>query len=304
MQLPQGIHVAVRGWLSANQVFLQNDHVLDVVDSGFCNHASQTLQLVRYELNKVTNCQVGKLVNTHLHSDHCGGNFAMQHEMEFEIWIPEASWDSVLHWNEDKLSYKQLGQPCPRFIPNHTLTPNQSIELGGKSWLILAAPGHDHHSIILYQEKSGVLISADALWENGFGSVIHELYDEGGFPEIKDTLDLISELDVSLVIPGHGEPFTNIKQALKNAYSRLDYLASSPRKNALHVCKVLLSYKLMELQKVGLTVCRDWFTQTPVMNQIAQQLKIEATELFDETLNALITAKVIDQENDYLINHG
>jgi glyoxylase-like metal-dependent hydrolase (beta-lactamase superfamily II) len=304
MLLPDGIHVAVRGWLSANQVFLQSqsDSILDVVDSGFYHHENQTVKLIHHELHKIPNCKVGKLLNTHLHSDHCGGNKILQEQLGFEVWIPEASWDIVTRWDEDKLSYKAMGQPCPRYTPNHALIPGEKIELGGRNWHILAAPGHDHHSIMLYQEQLRVLISADALWENGFGSIIHELYDDGGFPEVKDTLDLISSLDISLVIPGHGTPFTDVKKALENAYSRLAYLASDPKKNALHVAKVLLSYKIMELQKVEKSVSLDWFSHTPIFIKIAKQLNLPVGDLFEMTLTSLVAGKVVAQDNQFIQN--
>lgn len=304
MKLPEGIHVAVRGWLSANQVFLHSETTLDLVDSGFCNHESQTIALVKHELNKRAGTQVGKLLNTHLHSDHCGGNHILQETFGFEIWIPQASWDIVNNWDEDKLSYKAMGQPCPRYKPDQKLIPDQTINLGGRDWLILAAPGHDHHSIILYQESLGILISADALWENGFGAVIHELYDDGGFSEVKDTLDLIAGLDVALVIPGHGEPFTNVKQALSNAYGRLDYLASDTKKNALHVAKVLLSYKLMELQQVDSTKCATWFANTPIFNKIAKEINQTVEQLFETTLSSLIAGKVTAKQGNLLVNIG
>lgn len=304
MKLPDGIHVAVRGWLSANQIFLHSDTHLDLVDSGFCNHESQTIALVKHELNKRPGTQVGKLLNTHLHSDHCGGNHILQESMGFEIWIPEASWEIVQNWDENKLSYKAMGQPCPRYQPDQKLIPDQTIHIGGRDWLILAAPGHDHHSIILYQESLGILISADALWENGFGAVIHELYDDGGFSEVKDTLDLIADLDVSMVIPGHGEPFTNVKQALSNAYGRLDYLASDTQKNALHVSKVLLSYKLMEWQKVDAPTCASWFTSTPIFNKIADEMNQPVKQLFETTLSSLIAGKVTERQGNFLVNIG
>jgi glyoxylase-like metal-dependent hydrolase (beta-lactamase superfamily II) len=304
MQLPQGVHVAVRGWLSANQIFLQSDTHLDVVDSGFYMHTSQTINLVKHELNKVAECRVGKLINTHLHSDHCGGNHAMQDEMGFEIWVPEASWNMAANWDLDQLSFKVIGQPCPQFIPNQRLVPGEKIQLGANEWTILASPGHDHHSIILFQEQWGILISADALWENGFGSVFHELYDEGGFSEVKNTLDLIDSLDAKLVIPGHGAPFSNVEQVLKRAYERLAYLSSNPEKNALLVAKSLLSFKMLELQKSDMQDVEKWFLSTPVFHMIAKVINFSTEDLFASVLTSLIKAQVIGQQGESLIMEG
>ena len=42
-----------------------------VVDTGYCIHAEQTLALVEAALQ---GAPLQRIVNTHLHSDHCGGN--------------------------------------------------------------------------------------------------------------------------------------------------------------------------------------------------------------------------------------
>ncbi|MFM8153768.1 MAG: MBL fold metallo-hydrolase, partial [Polynucleobacter victoriensis] len=59
---------------------------------------------------------------------------------------------AVYDWNENLLSFKKLGQNCPAFQCHHSLEPGKRILLGAYMWEILAAPGHDPHSVILYQE--------------------------------------------------------------------------------------------------------------------------------------------------------
>jgi len=46
-----------------------------VVDTGFCRHSEQTIALVDRAL---AGTPLARIVNTHLHSDHCGGNAALQ----------------------------------------------------------------------------------------------------------------------------------------------------------------------------------------------------------------------------------
>ncbi|MFM6999523.1 MAG: MBL fold metallo-hydrolase, partial [Limnohabitans sp.] len=72
--LPPGVTVIERGWLSANNVLLQDADSATLVDSGYVTHRAQTLALVGQALNGRT---LDLLVNTHLHSDHCGGNQAL-----------------------------------------------------------------------------------------------------------------------------------------------------------------------------------------------------------------------------------
>jgi glyoxylase-like metal-dependent hydrolase (beta-lactamase superfamily II) len=152
----------------------------------------------------------------------------------------------------DALSFAATGQQCERFGFDGTVSPGDELVLGGLRWQALAAPGHDPHSLILYCPAHGILISADALWENGFGVIFPELDGESGFAEARATLDLIADLDVCLVIPGHGAVFTDVKAALARAYSRVDYLAADPVRNAQNAVKVFLKFILLERQQIAL----------------------------------------------------
>ena len=71
----QGFHVFERGWLSANNILLFDDDSAVLIDSGYVTHAPQTVALVQQALN---GRMLDLLLNTHLHSDHCGGNQALQ----------------------------------------------------------------------------------------------------------------------------------------------------------------------------------------------------------------------------------
>ena len=301
-QLPNDIHIVERGWLSANQIFHHGDNVLDIVDSGFHSHADQTSLLVKHQLASSSHLKAGKLLNTHLHSDHCGGNAKLAHEFGFEIYIPSAEWDPVQNWDENRLSYQELGQPCPRFNASHRLEPNTSIKLGSRDWLIIAAPGHDPHSIMLFEQSHGILISADALWEKGFGALFPELIGDGGFTEARACLDLIKQIQPSYVIPGHGKPFTEVQVALDYAYSRLDYLETDTKRNALHIAKVLFKFKMLELQTTERDALFIWMKQTPMLLKVQLTLELNDSELFDKTIDSLIKASALKVAGTQLIN--
>ena len=300
--LPPGIDIFERGWLSANNVFLYGDTDVSLVDTGYCAHQKLTVDLVSNALKTHGLTTLNKIVNTHLHSDHCGGNAALAEKFHAEVWIPEAEAIAVQGWNEDLLSYRNLGQECPRFTHHALLIEGQDILLGRYHWKILAAPGHDHHSIMLYQEEHRILISADALWEDGFGVIFPELWGDGGFEEVAQTLELIEALPLSLVIPGHGKPFTNVKMAIDVARSRLDYLASDSNRNARHGAKVLLKYKLLEWRSMEMHSVQKWIATTPALMNVARQLKMSVEELQEWLPQALVKSKAAMIEQDHLVN--
>ncbi|WP_397391572.1 MBL fold metallo-hydrolase [Polynucleobacter sp.] len=300
--LPPGIDIFERGWLSANNIFIFGDDDVSLVDTGYCAHQQMTVDLVVNALKRHGLKTLNKVVNTHLHSDHCGGNAALSNEFDCEICIPEAEAIAVQDWDENLLSFQQLGQECPRFRHHALLIPGQEITLGSYRWQILAAPGHDNHSIMLYQEQHQILISADALWEEGFGVIFPELWGEGGFEEVAQTLELIEGFQVALVIPGHGKPFTDVKKSIDTAKSRLDYLSSDADRNARHGAKVLLKYKLLEWRNQDLAKVNQWISNTPVLESIRQQMNLGVEEFQDWLVQALVKSKAAAIDRDMLVN--
>jgi glyoxylase-like metal-dependent hydrolase (beta-lactamase superfamily II) len=261
-----------------------------------------TINLVRNALEKHGLKTLNKVANTHLHSDHCGGNAGLVKTFACEVGIPAAEALAVQDWNEELLSYQNLGQECPCFKHNYLLIPGQDIVLGRYTWKILAAPGHDPHSVMLYQEQHGILISADALWEEGFGVIFPELWGEPGFEEVAQTLDLIEDLSISLVIPGHGKVFTDVAKSIATARSRLDYLASDPDRNARHGAKVLLKYKLIEWQSKDLNEVIDWIGRTPALKSAANQLNMDTEEFSQWLPQALVKSGAAILDGKYLID--
>jgi len=247
MTLPDRIRVLERGWLSSNNIVFLDDDGATVVDTGYVTHGDATLHLIDEALQ---GRPLKRIVNTHLHSDHAGGNALLQARHDCETWIPPGESDLVDLWDEDRLSYRRTGQQCPRFRYDKLIHPHQTLHLGGEDWTVLPAAGHDHAMVMLWCERLGILISADALWQKGFGVIFPELAGLPGFGEQKATLDVIGQLQPRLVIPGHGAPFTEVEAALQAAQSRIDWMTAEPRRNTDNALKVMLAFKLLEAHRM------------------------------------------------------
>lgn len=267
--LPPGVRVFERGWLSANNVLLLDAHSATLVDSGYVTHQAQTLALVQHALQGRT---LDQLANTHLHSDHCGGNQALQaHYPALKTWIPPGLSQAVQHWREDELSYQPTGQNCPAFAFTGLLQPGSTHRWADMDWQVHAAPGHDPHSVILFAPEHRLLMSADALWQNGFGVVFPELAGVAAFDEVAQTLDLIERLDPATIIPGHGAVFTEVAPALALARSKLEGFAQNPERHARYGTKVLLKFKLLEWGQISRAEFSDWAMKVPYMRELHQR---------------------------------
>jgi glyoxylase-like metal-dependent hydrolase (beta-lactamase superfamily II) len=262
MLLPASMRVFERGWLSANNILFIGAGETTLVDTGYVTHAPQTVAMVRQALG---DRGLDRIVNTHLHSDHCGGNAALKESFGCRIAIPVSEAAKVRAWDEDALSYRATGQQCARFMFDETVSPGDVLALGDLQWQAMAAPGHDPHALLFWCEAEGILLSGDALWQNGFGVIFPELAGEPGFGDVRATLDLIAQLAPRLVIPGHGAPFDDVDAALQRAYGRLDYLAADPVRNAENGVKVLLKFLLLERRTIPLTEVQTLFETVPLL---------------------------------------
>ncbi len=267
--LPSDIHFVERGWLSSNNVLLTDEQESVLIDTGYWSHAEQTQSLLQQVIGDKP---LTRIVNTHLHSDHCGGNAHLQdNHPHVQTWVPPGHANHVFDWDPAALTYTPTGQHCPQFVANGVITPGDVFSVAHREWQALAAPGHDPNSIILFCASESLLISADALWENGFGVVFPELEGIRAFQEVADTLDLIESLQVTTILPGHGKPFTDVDAALARARSKLAMYQADPEKHALYAAKVLLKFKLLEFQQVELTAFTTWAQSSSYLNDLHQQ---------------------------------
>jgi glyoxylase-like metal-dependent hydrolase (beta-lactamase superfamily II) len=266
--LPKGLLFFERGWLSSNSILLDDGKSAVLIDSGYVTHSTLLLSLLSSHL---PSRPLTHLVNTHLHSDHCGGNSAIQSQFpSVQTLIPYGLFDSVRHWDTDLLSYEDTGQLCPRFNADAPLHPGEVYVWSGFEWQVHAAPGHDHDALLFFNPEHRILISADALWGNGFGIVFPEVLGGQGFSEVEATLKVIEELNPRIVLPGHGPIIHDVPECLARAHSKLNYFVQSPILHASHAAKVLLKFKLLELQSVALFDFKEWFENTPLLVRIHQ----------------------------------
>ncbi|MGZ9074885.1 MAG: MBL fold metallo-hydrolase [Burkholderiaceae bacterium] len=299
--VPSTMRVLERGWVSSNNILLfDDDHSATLVDTGYVTHAEQTLQLVRHALG---GRKLMRIVNTHLHSDHCGGNALLSRELSATIAIPPGHADAVALWDDAALGFSACGQACDRFNFDAVVRPGETLMLGGTEWQAFASPGHDPHSIVLWNSDGRTLISADALWEHGFGAIFPEVDGESGFAEQRAILELISELKPRLVIPGHGAPFTEVDQALSRAFARLDALEASPERNARNVIKTLLKFHLLIVRQVALEVltrrCNEWH-YARIINE--RYFRLPFPEFIDRSVEELVAGGALQLQNGILAN--
>lgn len=245
------MHVFVRDWLSSNNVLLKSraGHVL--IDSGYSRDAALTLSLLRHP-EGLHEAPLARLVNTHCHSDHMGGNAAIRAHYGCAIALPEGEAALVDAWDEDALLLAYADQRAERFAYDELIRAGEVRVWGDLEWRALPAPGHDMGALVFFNPEHRLLVSGDALWANGYGLIMPPEIDPRALPATRATLQMIAGLDARVVIPGHGAPFAEVGAALERAFARTAAFEADPLRTARHALKVILSFALLDQRRLSL----------------------------------------------------
>jgi len=265
VNLPRGIQVLERGWLSSNNVVL---HARDatVIDSGYGAHAAQTVALVEHALGGKP---LAHLVNTHCHSDHMGGNAALQRKFRCRTSIPAGEAPLIDRWDERGLILAAADQRAERFAYDAAFADGDTLRMGEYDWQVIAAPGHDTHAVMFYSPETRTLISGDALWENGFGAVFAQLFGrDTALRETRETLERIADLGCEIVVPGHGRAFGEVGAALARAFSRVQAYEEDIGRLARHVVKVLFTFAMLEKRSMPLAEVPAYLERVAILSEI------------------------------------
>jgi glyoxylase-like metal-dependent hydrolase (beta-lactamase superfamily II) len=299
--LPPQVHVFVRDWLSANQVLLKSrdGHVL--IDSAYVRHAPLTLALLDSPRGLGAE-PLSKLVNTHGHSDHIGGNAAIARKYGCPIAVPLGEAKAIEEWDQRALLLDYAGQRADRFNADEVVPPDTSHVWGDLEWRALAAPGHDMGALVYWNGEHRILISGDALWERGFGLVLPRELDPAALPATRATLDRIAALGARVVIPGHGEPFTGVTAALERAYERLAAFEADPVRVARYVAKALLSFTLLDVRRMSLTELPEHFETVGIYRDLNTALfRMPAADMAAMIVGELERAGAVRRDGGFLV---
>lgn len=299
--LPPQMHVFVRDWLSANNVLLKDPDGHVLIDSGYVTHAPFTLALLRSE-HGIGNEPLAWLVNTHGHSDHIGGNAAVHGAYGCRIAFPAAEAPLVDDWDEKGLWLAYADQYAERFTIDDRLEAGGTRVWGGLEWQLHAAPGHDMGALVFFNPAHRILISGDALWQNGYGLIVPQALDPRALPATRATLDMIAALDARVVVPGHGEVFTDVQAALARAYHRTAAFEADEARVARHALKVLLVFTLLHRRRLPLAELPAYCERVGFFRDVnAACLRLPAPELASTLVAELARAGAIRTEDGCLV---
>jgi glyoxylase-like metal-dependent hydrolase (beta-lactamase superfamily II) len=300
MPLPPQVRVIERGWLSSNNILFLEGEEATLVDSGYAGHRQRTVELVREAL---AGRRLARLINTHSHSDHIGGNALLKRTFGCAIVIPAGIEAHIRAWDEEALLLGPAHQRGEHFVHDGIIDAGDEFEMGSLTWQALAAPGHDMDALVFHCPEQKVLISGDALWLDGFGIIFGELLGQpGALAATRATLEMFARLPIATVIPGHGAPFEDVDAALGRAFKRLAAFEEDPARMARNALKACFVFNLLDVERLPLKGLADYLDQVPLYRDVSKRmLGLDPDALAAWLLRELTGVGAVAVEDGFLV---
>ena len=171
-------------------------------DSGHLLCVDETLGLLRK--NGVAPESIQQIVNTHVHSDHIGGNGTIQRLSGCTIATGPLTAKWLKARDKRNMWLDHYGQMTEIVEPDAVIEPNSIITLGEIDFEVTPLPGHGPDTIGFYQPDSKVMICADALWHGDFGVLNILVHGEQVINDSMTAIERLRSRDIRVAIPGHG----------------------------------------------------------------------------------------------------
>lgn len=137
-----------------------------IIDPGFYSERELRSAERFVETERLT---IKRVLNTHLHFDHCCGNGLA--EAAFGV-KPEACELDLYLFDALAEQSKMFGLEIPQIAPTAptpTLKPGDVIKVGNMNFEVLHVPGHSAGSVAFYEKNEKAIFAGDVLFRCGVG---------------------------------------------------------------------------------------------------------------------------------------
>jgi len=140
---------------------------------------------------------IGTIVNTHLHMDHCGANEAFKRLSGAKIALHPIQKENYRLVVID--GARIFGIEPPEFAEDYILD-DSPLSNDGVELEMIVSPGHSPDCVCFYNRKDKVLVCGDVLFEMNTGRVD---LPGGNAGDLKQSIESLSQLDIEYLLPGH-----------------------------------------------------------------------------------------------------
>jgi hydroxyacylglutathione hydrolase len=291
VEILDNLFLIERGFLNGNH-FLYRSNTPILIDTGYGSDLEMTERLLR-DLG-VDLSYTRLIINTHTHSDHIGGNKAIQQRSGCHIALHSIGKHFIDTKDDWSTWWRYYGHESEFFECTHALEDGERVGVGPHEFRVLHTPGHASDGIVLYHPKEKILISSDTLWENDVATITTRVEGSTTLFRLLESLERLESLEVKVVYPGHGGPFKDFESALKKSRKKvIDYL-NHPEKTGSDLLKKIIIYTLLMLKETdeagffGYLMGTHWFKET-VELYFNRQYRL----MYDKIMNDFLRRSIV-----------
>ncbi|OGO00951.1 MAG: hypothetical protein A2Y58_02280 [Chloroflexi bacterium RBG_13_51_52] len=183
-----------QGMLDCNTYVIKGSPGI-IIDPGNADYLTARVDAMHQD--GIEPADIGTIINTHLHIDHCSANEAFK----------KLSGAKVALYPIQKKNYKlvvvdgaRLFGMEPGEFTVDSLLEEDRLKSGDIEIEIIQAPGHSPDCICFYLRKEKALFCGDVLFEMNTGRVD---LPGGNADYLKKSINALSKLDIEYLLPGH-----------------------------------------------------------------------------------------------------
>lgn len=222
------------------------------MDSGFVGSAALTQAWVERRTP-----HLHRVVNTHWHSDHVGGNALLQaHGAAIAASTVDAA--AVARRDPGCCSAEYLDKPVPAYTIDESLQDGQTLPFGDGAWTVIDTPGHTQGHVALWCEDDGLLAVGDVLSTYDVGWVNLALDGPEATKTAFASLQRLANLSPRVLLPALGPIPEDAELALERALVLAQRLVDDHDGAVWYGARRCLPYALMIREGMPLAAVDDY----------------------------------------------
>ena len=254
-----------RGYLNCNHLVYRSPAPV-LIDSAYIGDLAETINRIQHLGVKTT--EVARIISTHTHCDHIGGNYAIQKQSGCEIALHQIGKHFIDTRDDWATSWSYYDHEAAFFRCTESLADGDTVMVGPHEFQVIYTPGHAADGIVLYHPKEKILISSDTLWGKDMSIMTLRLEGSTALFQRLAALKTLETLEVNRVYPGHGKSFSDFNGALSKTRERIERFLGDRNLVGDDVLKKLLIFLLLikksiaEKELFPYLMTTHWFKET------------------------------------------
>jgi hydroxyacylglutathione hydrolase len=183
-----------QGMLDCNTYIIKGQAGM-IIDPGNPQYLAARVGAMRQD--GIDPADIGIIVNTHLHIDHCSANEAFKRLSGAKIAlhpVQKQNYQLVV-----VSGTRLFGEEPSEFKEDYLLEEN-TLKMGDFEITLIPAPGHSPDCVCFYIKKEKILVCGDVLFEMNTGRVD---LPGGNGDALKKSIESLARLEIEYLLPGH-----------------------------------------------------------------------------------------------------